>query len=98
MSRGLDISSEERGKMLFGLLGIEIAEGESENVSTRAGRILSDSGYRSRHPHLNPEAEPTLKDLRQSFPDLKIGLILECPAFVQDLRTDAPFVRHRHAL
>ena len=30
--RGLDISSEKRGKMLFGLLGIEIAEGESENV------------------------------------------------------------------
>ena len=77
--RGLDISSEERGKMLFGLLGIEIAEGESENVYVRAGRILSDSGYRSWHPHLNPEAEPTLKDLRQSFPDLKIGLISNAP-------------------
>ena len=74
--RNLDISSEERGRMLFEILGIKLASRkESIPVYSQAGRILSDAGYLRRHPNLNPEAIPTLQQLKKNFPFLKVGLI-----------------------
>jgi HAD superfamily hydrolase (TIGR01509 family) len=72
---GLDVHPEKRGRMLFEILGIRFARDEEEKVWERAGRILSDSGTRSRLPHLNPEAEPMLRRLKEDFPSIKIGLI-----------------------
>ena len=72
---GLDVHPERRGRMLFEILGIRFARDEEEKVWERAGRILSESGTRSRLPLLNPEAEPMLRRLKEDFPWIKIGLI-----------------------
>jgi FMN phosphatase YigB (HAD superfamily) len=71
----LDVSPEERGRMLFQVLGLKFASGEERDVRERAGKILSDYGWPSKLPHLNPEAQPTLERLRSDFPGIKIGLI-----------------------
>lgn len=71
----LDVSPEERGRMLFELLGVKFAPSEAEDVYEEAGKTLSDSGYYTRYPKLNPEVKPTLRSLKKEFPDLKIGLI-----------------------
>jgi HAD superfamily hydrolase (TIGR01549 family) len=71
----LDIPPKERGKMLFEIMNMRFAESESDLIYERAGRILSNSGYHSKYPHLNPEAKPTLEALKNRFPGLKIGLI-----------------------
>jgi len=71
----LDVSPEERGRMLFELLGLRFAPGEEQEVRSRAGKILSDYGWPSRLPHLNPEAAPTLEHLSSEFEGIKIGLI-----------------------
>lgn len=73
--KGLDISPEDRGRMLFEILGVKFKKSEAENVYLEAGRTLSDSGYRSKYPSLNPEAIPTLISLKKRFPNMKIGLI-----------------------
>ena len=72
---GLDLSPEERGRMLFKMLGVKFSESEKDLIYRQAGRILSNSGYYSKYPHLNPEARPALKALRSRFPDIKIGLV-----------------------
>ena len=71
--KGRDVSPEDRGRMLFELLGIKFSKAEAEEVDRQAGRIMSDSGYRAKYPHLNPEARSVLKELKES--GLKIGLI-----------------------
>ncbi|MGH2638570.1 MAG: HAD family hydrolase, partial [Rhabdochlamydiaceae bacterium] len=73
--QGLDISPEDRGRMLFELLEIKFEGEEAQQLYKEAGRTLSNSGYYSRYPNLNPEVKPALKELRESFPKLKIGLI-----------------------
>ena len=73
--QGFDVSSEDRGRMLFDLLGIKLAREEAQEVYEEAGKTLSNSGYCSRYPNLSPEVKPALKALRESFPDLKVGLI-----------------------
>jgi FMN phosphatase YigB (HAD superfamily) len=73
--RELDISPEERGKMLFDLLQIKLPWGEAEQVIKEAGRTLSDSGYYKHYPHVNPEAEPAIRALKEKYPGIKIGLI-----------------------
>jgi putative hydrolase of the HAD superfamily len=72
---GVDVSPKERGKMLFEIMKMKFAESEADKVYEKAGRILSDSGYPAKYPLLNPEAKPTLKELKARFPGLKIGLI-----------------------
>ncbi len=71
--KGRDVSPEDRGRMLFELLGIKFSKAESAEVDKQAGRIMSDSGYHAKYPHLNPEARPVLKELKEA--GLKIGLI-----------------------
>ena len=71
--KGRDVSPEDRGRMLFELLGIKFSSAESTEVDKQAGKIMSDSGYHAKYPNLNPEAEPVLKELKGS--GLKIGLI-----------------------
>ena len=73
--KGFDLSPEDRGKMLFDLLGLKFDHSEEERVYAEAGRTLSDSGYYKKYPNLNSEALPTLKKLRKEFPEIKIGLI-----------------------
>ncbi|MGA2874581.1 MAG: HAD family hydrolase [Nitrososphaerales archaeon] len=73
--KGLDVSPEDRGRMLFELLGVKFDRSEAESVYEEAGRTLSDSGYYTRYPKLNPEVKPTLKALKKEFPAMKIGLI-----------------------
>lgn len=73
--KGLDVSPEDRGRMLFEILGVKFYRSEAESVYREAGRTLSDSGYYSRYPNLNPEVLPTLVSLKKRFPNLKIGLI-----------------------
>jgi putative hydrolase of the HAD superfamily len=72
---GKDLSPETRGRMLFELLGVKFDRSEAERVYDEAGRTLSNSGYYSRYPNLNPQAKPTLIALKKEFPNLKIGLI-----------------------
>src|SRR5579871_3768931 len=71
--KGRDVSPEDRGRMLFELLGIKFSRGEAAHVDTQAGRIMSDSGYHAKYPHLNPEAEPALKELKEA--GMRIGLV-----------------------
>jgi FMN phosphatase YigB (HAD superfamily) len=73
---GRDISPEDRGRILFQILGIKLPNPEeSKRVYEQAGRILSDAGYRKKYPNLNPEAKPALKELKETYPEIKIGLI-----------------------
>jgi putative hydrolase of the HAD superfamily len=72
--KGLDVSPKERGRMLFEILGVRPVE-KSDELAERAGRILSNAGYGSKYPLLNPESKPVLEHLRRTFPRLKIGLI-----------------------
>lgn len=71
--KGRDVSPEDRGRMIFELLGIKFDSSEAREVELEAGRILSDSGYFRRYPHLNPEAGPVLRQLKKR--NLKVGLI-----------------------
>ncbi|MDA4130161.1 MAG: HAD family hydrolase [Thaumarchaeota archaeon] len=71
--KGRDVSPEDRGRMLFELLGIKFSRAEAAQVDAQAGRILSDSGYHAKYPNLNPEAKPVLKELKES--GLAIGLV-----------------------
>ena len=73
--KGLDLSPEDRGRILFELLGVKFDHSEAERVYGEAGRTLSDSGYYTKYPNLNPEAKSTLKKLKKEFPGIKIGLI-----------------------
>lgn len=70
---GRDVSPEDRGRMVFELLGIKFPTAETRELELEAGRILSDAGYFRRYPHLNPEARPVLHALKKR--GLKIGLI-----------------------
>lgn len=72
---GRDISPQERGRMIFDILGLKLPEDEAPSVYEQAGRILSRSGYFSKYPHFNPEAKPTLESLKKMNPGLKVGLI-----------------------
>jgi putative hydrolase of the HAD superfamily len=72
---GLDVSLKETGRMLFEIMGIKFAASEADLIYERAGRVISDAGYHSKYPLLNPEARPALKELKSRFPGLKIGLI-----------------------
>jgi putative hydrolase of the HAD superfamily len=71
--KGRDVSPEDRGRMLFELLGIKFSKLESSEIDAQAGKIMSDSGYHVKYPNLNPEAKPVLRQLKES--GLKIGLI-----------------------
>lgn len=71
--QGRDVSPEDRGRMIFELLGIKFPSSEARDLELQAGRILSDAGYFRRYPHLNPEAKPVLRVLKEQ--GLKIGLI-----------------------
>jgi HAD superfamily hydrolase (TIGR01549 family) len=70
---GRDVSPEDRGRMIFELLGIKFPPGEIRELEAQAGRILSDAGYFKKYPHFNPEAGPVLRDIKKR--GLKIGLI-----------------------
>ena len=72
---GKDIHPNERGKMLFEMLKINVEEQDREEIYARAGTILSNSGYMRKFPSLNPEARPTFKALKKEFPNLKIALV-----------------------
>jgi putative hydrolase of the HAD superfamily len=71
--KGRDVSPEDRGRMMFELLGIKFDSSEARELELQAGRILSDAGYYRRYPHLNPEAGPVLRALKKR--NLKVGLI-----------------------
>jgi putative hydrolase of the HAD superfamily len=71
--KGRDVSPEDRGRMLFELLGIKFSSSEAAQVDAQAGRIMSDSGYHAKYPHLNPEAKPVLRELKEA--GLQIGLV-----------------------
>ncbi|HVB12577.1 MAG TPA: HAD family hydrolase [Nitrososphaerales archaeon] len=73
--KGLDLSQEDRGRMLFELLGLKFERSEAERVYYEAGRTLSNSGYYKKYPNLNPEVKPALAKLKKEFPAIKIGLI-----------------------
>jgi len=70
---GRDVSPEERGKMMFELLGIKFLPNETRELENQAGRILSDAGYFKKYPHFNLEAGPVIRALKKR--GLKIGLI-----------------------
>ena len=61
--------------MLFEILKIKLPKSEESEIHERAGRILSNSGYHGKYPHVNPEAKMTCKALKEEFPSIKIGLI-----------------------
>ncbi len=73
--RGKDLHPRERGEMLFRMLKIKVEEKDREGIFEKAGKVLSNSGYLRKHPNVNPEARPTLRAFRKTFPDLKIALI-----------------------
>jgi putative hydrolase of the HAD superfamily len=73
--KGYDVHPKDRGRMLFELLGIALPRELKEEMFERAGEVLSNSGYFSRYPNLNPEARPAMRRLKETFPGLKIGLI-----------------------
>ena len=58
---------------MFELLGIKFPRNETSSLEKQAGRIMSDSGYYGKYPHVNTEAKPVLKKLKQE--GIKIGLI-----------------------
>jgi HAD superfamily hydrolase (TIGR01509 family) len=70
---GRDVSPEERGRILFELLGIKFSRDETIDLEKQAGRIMSDSGYYGKYPHVNTEAKPLLRKLK--LQGIKIGLI-----------------------
>jgi len=70
---GRDVAPEDRGRMIFEILGIKFPANETRDLESQAGRILSDAGYFAKYPHLNPEAKSVLRELKES--GLKIGLI-----------------------
>ncbi len=72
---GYDVRPDDRGKMLFDLIGLKFAPRIAEEIYSKAGEILSSSGYSSGFPYINPEAGPTMKLLKETFPDLKVALI-----------------------
>ncbi len=74
-ARGEDPHPKERGRMLFEMLKIKVEEKDREKVFESAGKVLSNSGYMRKLPHVNPEAKPTLKAFREAYPKLKIALI-----------------------
>ncbi len=74
-AKGYDLHPNERGRLLFKKLKIKVEKEDEQEIYERAGTILSNSGYMKKFPHVNPEAEPTLKALKESFPALKIALI-----------------------
>ncbi|MHB8567286.1 MAG: HAD family hydrolase [Nitrososphaerales archaeon] len=73
--QGFDVHPRDRGRMLFEFLKIKIPKNESKIVYEKAGRILSNSGYYKKYPHVNPEAKPTFKALKECYPEIKIALI-----------------------
>lgn len=73
--QGYDVSPDDRGRMLFNILKIKVQKNMAEELYERAGRILSNAGYYSKFPNINPEARPTFKLLKENLPDLKIALI-----------------------
>ncbi|MGI0084244.1 MAG: HAD family hydrolase [Nitrososphaerales archaeon] len=73
--QGYDASPEERGRLLFKILKIKVQKETANQVYEQAGKILSNAGYFSKFPKLNPEAKPTFKLLKENLPDLKIALI-----------------------
>lgn len=73
--RGKDLHPRDRGRMLFDLLKIKVEAKDRERIFESAGKVLSDSGYMRKYPHVNPEARPTLKLFRKEYPNLKIALI-----------------------
>jgi HAD superfamily hydrolase (TIGR01509 family) len=72
---GKDVSPKERAKMLFETLKIKVAKESEDELYSKAGKVLSNAGYFSKFPHINPEAKPALRKLKDNFPDLKIALI-----------------------
>ncbi len=73
--RGLDVHPDDRGRMLFDILRIRLPRKNAQHIYERAGEILSNSGYRTRFPNVNPEAKPTLRALKEENPEVKIGLV-----------------------
>lgn len=73
--RGMDPHPRERGRMLFEMLKIKVEKTDKPKVYESAGKVLSNSGYMRKYPHVNPEAKPTLKAFRKTYPNLKIALI-----------------------
>jgi HAD superfamily hydrolase (TIGR01509 family) len=73
--RGVDPHPRERGRMLFEILKIKVEERDKAKIYDSAGKVLSNSGYMRRFPHVNPEAKPTLKAFLKAYPDLKIALV-----------------------
>ncbi len=73
--RGIDPHPRERGRMLFEMLKIKVEKADKPKVYESAGKVLSNSGYMRKYPHVNPEAKPTLKAFRKTYPNLKIALI-----------------------
>ena len=73
--RGIDVHPSDRGKMLFEFLKIRVPREECAQIYEGAGKILSNSGYYKRYPNVNPEAEPTLRALKEEHPEIKIGLV-----------------------
>jgi HAD superfamily hydrolase (TIGR01509 family) len=73
--RGEDPHPRERGRMLFELLKIKVKDNHKDQIYKSAGKVLSNSGYMRKLPHLNPEAKPTIRAFRKVYPELKIALI-----------------------
>jgi HAD superfamily hydrolase (TIGR01509 family) len=73
--RGVDLHPRERGRMLFEFLNIKVEEKDKPKIYDSAGKVLSNSGYMRKFPHINPEARPTLTAFRKAYPDLRIALI-----------------------
>jgi len=72
---GLDVSPVNRGKMLFDIIGLKFKPDVSKEIYEKAGRILSESGYTTGFPNINPEAKPTMNLFKKSFPGIKIALV-----------------------
>jgi HAD superfamily hydrolase (TIGR01509 family) len=72
---GYDVSPKERGKMLLHALKLRVPASEADKIYEKAGKLFSNSGFVSKLPNVNPEAEPALRALKSRFPKIKIGLI-----------------------
>ena len=55
--QGFDVHPNDRGRMLFEILKIKLRKSEESEIHERVGRILSNSGYHKKFPHVNPEAK-----------------------------------------
>jgi HAD superfamily hydrolase (TIGR01509 family) len=73
--KGIDPHPRERGRMLFEFLKINVEKEDKGKIYESAGKVLSNSGYMRRFPHVNPEARPTLRAFRRAYPNLKIALV-----------------------